>query len=377
MTKILFVAGDIGGARSLIPIMELCERKSLPFMLFDNGPIVNESPERWYKFLCPSELNNNAIADLYMNNDIGVLVFASSVKDSTALFSAREAKKRGVPVVHVLDNWTGYRKRLEMDGLSTFIPDVYTVIDELAFDGAVRDDIHESILQITGQPALGSLLQEYNLWYQENELIKKRDHLGFDPKKILIAFVSEPVEKDQGSSLSSTQYRGYTEKIVLQLFCNALMPYKDQITVGILPHPREDLPEILKTWDKYRGPLEGGLLRLEKGREGVFLADGIAGMASILLYEAWLFGKPVISLQPGLREKSLRMLERRQGVTFVDQYENVTDHVSSWVATVKLWGPINLRPEVNVHANAAMNICEITEIFLKARNRKVSGDNNS
>jgi len=373
--KVLFAAGDIGGARSLIPIMALCERKSLPFMVFDNGPIVIESPEHWNKFLCYSELDINAIADLYRKNNIGVLVFASSVKDSTALFLAREAKKRGIPVVHVLDNWTGYRERLEMDGLSTFIPNVYTVIDDLAFDGAVVDDIDGSILQITGQPALASVLQEYNLWRQEKGFLKEREYFGFNPKKILIAFVSEPAEKDQGSSLSFPQYRGYTEKIVLQLLCEALMPCKDQITVGIMPHPREDLSKILKIWDKYRGPLDGGLLRLAKPREGIFLADGIAGMASILLYEAWLLGKPVISLQPGLRVESLRMLEKRQGVTFVDQYENFSDHVSSWVPTLELGGQINLRPEVAVHANAAINICEIIETFLKARNRKVSGDN--
>ena len=361
--KAMFASGDVGGARALLPVMELCEKKTLPFLMFEHGHIVSEAPKRWEKVSFGDELDLATVKSLFKRNDIGVLMFASSVKDVIPLTLARRVRELNIPVIHVLDNWSGYRRRMEMDGLPPLVPDVYTAMDDLALEEAIKEGIDESILKITGQPALASLSREYYS-RQKLKIRNERKRLGFDPDKVMIVFVSEPVENDQGASPSSPEFRGYTEKIVLRLFCEALQPNAGEIEIGLLPHPREDVDSFLNHWNECCGSLKGSLFRFGTGRESLFWADAVAGMASILLYEAWLLGKSVISLQPGLRHKQLRMLQKRSGVVFIDLYEGITTSLASWAKAIKRDNWTVLRPEAQLHEKAPENIFRLAEKFL-------------
>lgn len=353
--NVMFASGDVGGARALLPVMKLCEKHSLPFIMLEHGHIVSESPNRWRRILPDRVIGQMAVKNLFKKNKIGAVVFASSVKDTTALNLARHAKGIDAPVIHVLDSWSGYRKRMETDGLPAFVPDIYTAPDNFALEEAVKDGIEERILRITGQPALASLYEEY-IFHKGLDALEKRKKLGFDPSKTLILFISEPVEHDQGSSAESPQYRGYTEKIVLRLFCQRLQAFSDRIEIGLLPHPREDRKELLGIWNHCRGALQGKILSCGKGRESLFLGGGFAGMASILLYEAWLLGKPVISLQPGLRLRPLRMLEARDGVVFIDSYQAMDSLLNEWVSKIRTVNDEIPRPELQMYKKAPDNV---------------------
>jgi hypothetical protein len=369
--NVLFASGDVGGARALLPVMALCEKKSLPFVMLEHGHIVSEAPGRWKKISPGDQPDATAVESAFKRNNIGVLVFTSSVKDILPLTLARRARELDIPVVHVLDNWTGYRRRMEKDGLAAFMPDVYTVPDDRAFEEAVMEGIDRSTVRITGQPALASLCPEYSSWKGRDGETERR-RLGIDPAKSLVVFVSEPAEDDQGASPESPQFRGYTEKTVLPLFCKALQPHADAIEMGILPHPREDRDRLAALWERCRGPLTGTLLHLDTGREGLFLADAVAGMASLLLYEAWLLGRPVISLQPGLRQTQLRMLQKRRDVVFVDSHEGIVPSVASWVATIQAGKGDILRPEARLHEKAPENVFRFVKELLDRKSlRKV------
>ena len=329
---ILFAAGDVGGARALLPVMQICADQGLPFVLLAHGHLVQEAPAPWPRvhFCCAN--NDTAVQDFLRNHDIDRLVFASSVHDTLPLSIARCAKQLGIQVMHVLDNWTGYRRRLEMDGLPALVPDVYTVMDACALQAALQDGVEASVLEVTGQPALASLADELRTFstLSTDELLQRRKRLGFAQQKILLVFVSEPVAQDQGVSPTAPHYRGYTEKDVLQLFCRHLQPLADRIELALLPHPRENRQALSGLWRHCRGGLQGGVISGISSREAVWLADGVAGMASILLYEAWLLGKPVISLQPDLRQDTLRMLQQRQGVVFVETYTEAAKAIGRW-----------------------------------------------
>jgi hypothetical protein len=327
---VLFAAGDVGGARALLPVIQVCAGRGLPFVLLAHGHLVQEAPESWPRVYFYDDNNGGARQDFLQGHGIEQFVFASSVHDTLPLSMARCAKKLGIQVMHVLDNWTGYRRRLEMDGFPALVPDVYTVMDECALRAAIRDGIEASILEVTGQPALASLGDEYMALSTE-ELLARRKSLGLDQKRLLLVFVSEPVAQDQGTSSAAPHYRGYTEQDVLRLYCRHLQPYAEQVEIALLPHPRQNRHALSGLWRQWRGSLQGGVLTGVSGREAVWLADGVAGMASILLYEAWLLGKSVISLQPGLRQEALRMLQQRQGVVFVDAYAEAEQAIAKWL----------------------------------------------
>jgi hypothetical protein len=357
---ILFVAGDVGGARALLPVMQVCADTGRPFMLLAHGHLVQEAPESWPRVSFCCDNHDGAMQDFLQGHDIDRLVFASSVHDTLPLSIARCAKQLGIQVIHVLDNWTGYRHRLEMDGFPALAPDVYTVMDECALQAAIRDGIDASVLEVTGQPALASLADEY-MALSTDELLKKRKSLGCEQQRLLLVFISEPVAQDQGTSPAAPYYRGYTEKDVLQLYCHHLQPCADQVEIALLPHPRQNHHALSRLWWHCRGVLRGGVITGISGREAVCLADGIAGMASILLYEAWLLGKPVISLQPDLRQDALRMLQERQGVVFVDAYEGAEKAVGRWLEALQPGRKHTLHGDLALHRAAPEKIMTILE----------------
>jgi hypothetical protein len=126
--------------------------------------------------------------------------------------------------------------------------------------------------------------------------------------------------------------------------------------MALLPHPRQNCQTLCGLWQHCRGALQGGVVTGLSSREAVWLADGVAGMASILLYEAWLLGKPVISLQPGLRQNALRMLQERQGVVFVDAYAGAGKAVRQWGEALQPGRKHTPHAHLDLHRAAAAKI---------------------
>jgi hypothetical protein len=358
----LFASGDVGGARAILPIIERCYNEGMGIVFSDNGHLGKEAPDYWLKVASEALASKAFIETFVHHNDIQVFIFASSLKDSAALTLARQIKELHRPVIHVLDNWTSYRSRMETDGLPVFIPDHYAVMDEMAYRAAIEEGLDESTLVITGQPALANLAVEFAQWQTKGrELL---NYNGFDPGKKLISFISEPVEHDQGNTPETPGYRGYTEKEVIRRFCEILQPFSEDIQIAILPHPREEPAALAELWNENKGELFGKILNLDKGRYGVFISDGVAGMGSLLMYEAWLLGKPVISIQPGLRISSLRMLQYRQDVVFADSYSRVSELLSKWVGGVIRGQKFHLRPDLSLHENAPDILCNLIKSYI-------------
>lgn len=315
--NLLFASGDIGGARAIIPIMKNCIKKNHKFFFVPNGHILKEAESSWDKASISNDTSEDKIAHFLSISNIGCLIFASSVKDDLALRVASLCGKLGIPTVHILDNWTSYRERLVLDNGELCLPDVYAVMDELAYHDAINAGIDSKMLLITGHPALNSLNQDLSLARKSLSREDRLMNLGLPIDKKVILFISEPVEKDNGHN------RGYTEKTSLEILCRCCQSESTKIQVLVLPHPREDRGAVEISWSMYRGKLDGAVVGFDKGRSALCLADGVAGMASLLLYEAWLVGVPVASIQPNLKLAPLEMLSKRDGVQFIDSYDKV------------------------------------------------------
>lgn len=348
MRRILFAAGDVGGARALLPVMAACENRGLSPVVLAHGHVLLELPP--HRATVPPPVGPEAAAALFSGGGICALIFASSMHDTVPLALARQARASGIPVVHVLDNWSNYRRRLEHDGLPMLVPDLYTVMDEVAREGAMDDGIPAEILRITGQPALASLAGVVAT------LSAGRRERG--PLRLL--FVSEPAEADQGAGPESPWFRGYTEKTVLRDLCCALQSHADRVVLTLLPHPREDRQALERCWREVRGRLSGEIIQGECGRRRVLAAEGVIGMASILLYEAWLAGKPVFSLQPDVRRESLKVLSRRADICFVDAGEEIADALESWLPLLRRRNNLP-QPDLARHQGAAGEICTLLE----------------
>ncbi len=357
--SILAIANGPGGARAVMPVLEYLSGKSIPFTIVDDGFLTEESPKDWNRTRAILG-GENSIEELFDDKKIELLFFATSTLDTFTLQVVKLAKKYSITCVHLLDSWMNYKKRL-MSGGEVLLPNLYLVMDDLAYEGACFEGLPEIVLKIAGQPALARLNEEY---------LQAKPWKTGDGKKQLV-FISEPAEADQGAGVESPQYRGYTEKTVLKEFCNRLNGSSGEYTIGIVPHPRENREELLDCWQTYRDTLEGGLLEMS-GREAIFAAGGVAGMASILLYEAWLINKPVISLQPGLCKKELDFMHKREGVLWVTNHNEFGSSIDEWLGQVaSLRENVAIREGLKFHQQAPANIGEILIDCLSIKERVI------
>ena len=349
-------AGDPGGAAAVLPVARVLAARGGRPMILDHGALGRNAAPELPRLPPPAE--GAALADWLAERGISVVCFGTSLADHLPLALARAGRAQGLPVVCVLDNWMNYRARLTMDGGPELVPDRYAVMDDKALGEAVADGVPEACLLVTGHPGLANLADEITsadgAWRQQ-----LRQQIGMGQGgRALVAFIGEPAALDQGRSAQSPTWRGYTEYEVLPLLCRELQAEAERLDLVIVPHPRDDLGAVEALWQGSRGRLAGGLAPAGlTGRQLVLAADRVAGMASILLYESWLQGKPTLSLQPGLIRDSLKSVATRPGIVFVDRDEAASDGIRIWLRTE----PQGLRPDIDRHRQAPTVLADLLQ----------------
>jgi len=353
---LLFAASEIGSWHALAPVAHSCVQSGMTVLLSQRGAAETATVGIGAALLPCGETPAQIDAFLLQHN-VQAVVFSSNVSDPQPLSIARRASQKGLPTLHVLDYWNGYAQRLRLDGLPQFQPDIYAVPDKLAQTAALGEGIAGKTLRVTGQPAFADTFTAVAPNDQDKRAQKKA--AGCDPDLPLMLFVSEPVTQDQGSDPTSPGYRGYTERDVIRLILSILRPLAGRLQLAALPHPREDGTMLCAQLEQGKGALATCLIRLARGRDALALADGVAGMASTLLYEAWLHGLPVASIQPGLQVSSLATLRQRQGVLFLDQHEGLQTALTAWSEGLGCGPRPRVRPEAALHSRAVDSLRDI------------------
>ncbi len=359
------ISGDVGGARAMVPVItELLNRK-IKVTLIKHGwleknldIIEKDSPN--LKIIS----NEKIKVTKYLKKDsIGLFFFTPSKKDILPISFARDAKSNNIPVFYLLDSALRIKKRLNHDNKELFLPKIYALQDQDALEHAIKEGIPKEILKVTGQPALGELANDFNNWSEKNtkEVYLKNK---IDEKKKLIIFVSENVEKDHGFN------RGYHENIIIPMLCKSLEKFSDKIHLGILPHPSEDPIKLLEQFKKNCVNLSFSKMNKNcTSRQSIMASDGVSGMASILLYESWLIGKNVISLQPGLVDSDYLYLKKKENLKFVSKSDEFDDKVVSWFEEIQSNKNTNElmgknKEELKGHSEASILISDLIQDIL-------------
>ncbi|HBC87161.1 MAG TPA: hypothetical protein DCZ94_09425 [Lentisphaeria bacterium] len=356
-TEIIAAGGDIGGAMALLPVLRELDRRKIGFSLVDHGIISGKSGSGW------ETITEEESFSCFESGKAGVLIFTTSVKDDFPLKLARFARGHGSKVFSLLDNWMNYRYRMEIDAGGFFQPDMFFVMDEYARQESIKDGFDEKTVVVTGQPAIAGLKDEYAAWLSKGEVIFR------DSSKINMVFISEPVEQDNGKSAADNpNFRGYTEKTALKALFESLEGLAGKYSLSIIPHPREDKLQLESFINEFSGGSDIRMGSGISGRNAVFSADIVIGMASILLYEAWLIGKPVASLQPCLRRPHLRFLNQ-EGILFLDvELPKINNILKKWLQNFKKTGfPSEIRGEAELHSHSADYIADILSNHLNRR----------
>ncbi|MEM8878151.1 MAG: hypothetical protein AAGD23_09820 [Pseudomonadota bacterium] len=365
--RVMFAAGDVGGARALLPVARLACQRGHTVLAMAHGVLRQEGDEAW-SWVPPGRFPQA--------ENLDAMFYATSVADWTAFRFAQHARAQGVPLIHVLDNWSNYANRLLGPDSHRLVPDVYAVMDDLAAREAIASGVPADSVIVTGHPGLTKLRHERHTVLEGATSTEEDGSVGSQQH---IMFVSEPALKDSGQA-GRQGSRGYDEIVVshLLLRCLSLAHRPDQplARLSVVPHPREDRNGVEVRWTELASQytettgsmLDWQLTPPDQVRETLHGANVIVGMTSILLYEAWLLGKHAVSVQPNLQNDELRALAERDGLVFCDSEDAAIRTLPS-VLSHFAQRELAPRPDLRLHEQASTTLLALAERCSGIHNR--------
>ena len=324
--RILFFACDPGGANTVLPLVAPLRERGHEVRLFGKGVAMGRFREAGYDPLpIDSELPDPDLAGVqrFLQRERPAFVCTgTSAEDATEKFLWKAADSLGIRSFAILDQWINYGIRFSPWGVSRcaayeaapehpFLPTRIIVMDDFARDEMVSAGIAgPGRILALGQPYFETLLRRRDLLPAVSQL---RESLGVD-EEFVVTFVSEPLSQDYGEDPEVGTFWGFSERTIFRSFRTALLAaaqrQRKKTRLLIKRHPREsadsfaDLlqgsPWVTVCADFFADPMET-----------IHISDLVCGMSSMMLIEAAIVGRPILSMLVGLRRESPFVLDRR------------------------------------------------------------------
>ena len=319
--NILFNFQQMGGANALLPLIEHLE-KTNNILITGRSLVCDNLAARNIPVKRHGELKSNGFYRISLSKCFNKFKPDILITDTIDLNRAPEsivcrslwscAKKESIPSVAYVDCWWGYDKRFLFPGeLSPpAMPDGIAVIDEMARTDMINAGYDPIKITALGNPWFETLCK-MNKNISDTPALRKE--LNLLPDNFIILFVSQPLEK----TFNGNKTYGFTEKNTLSALLESLnkLPQatRKAITLVILLHPEEDDSISKSVIIKANIDLD---IRIKKNNQHklVRASNLVTGMFSMLLAEAVLLQRPVISIQLHLKKEEI-LITNKIGAT--------------------------------------------------------------
>jgi len=320
--KIVAFAREAGGASAIAPVCNAIIKEGWVLLLLGKDYGLDIFKKNGLPCIDFPSFNMETLRALILNSfgEMPDLIFTSATSlphlDMTEKYLWKWGKENGIKTIGVLDQWQNYALRFSgptpNDRLA-YIPDYIFVMDELAKREMISEGIPEDKIIITGQPAFEEAMKMYNLLLKDVSGIKER----FKIKNFfIITFVSEALKKDFGNTL------GYEEITtlgflgdVLDKLCNKHKGINIHLIVKLHPeNKKEEFGWIFSRWSSF----SKSIIKKElTPHETIMVSDVIVGMTSVMLIEAIVMDKPVVSLQLNSLKESQLAATKAGAIPFI------------------------------------------------------------
>lgn len=294
--RVLFFSCEAGGAEVLAPVVRLLTaRPDFDAVVACYGHAQDRFARRGINTIAiePVERNDHSLLTLVEPDLLITSATSLPSEDMSEKFLWRHARRRGVPSIAFLDQWQNYGARFSGPHEAEFLafqPDYINCINLLGFEEMKAIGFASDRLLMLGHPYLDNLAADSATI--DADAIRTRLGIGRTNKVAL--FISEPINEYCGLA------RGYDQYTVLTDF----LAYYDQQPMApailLKLHPKDDSSRYRELIERFRRVDIHLLDRAFTPLECILAADRVFGMSSIMLLEAFILDKPVVSLQPGL-----------------------------------------------------------------------------
>ncbi len=312
--SILFFSCEPGGAEMLIPVIELVKtatRHKAIVLGYGYGGERFARKGIEYIEIDKVEKNDSSLFDIYKPDFLVTSATSFPERDMSEKYLWHNAKAASIPTLAFVDQWQNYAIRfsgVEPGERLAYQPDYINCIDEVGKKEMIKEGFDLSRLVELGHPYLSGI--KYAAESVDGDAIRAR--IGIPGQGSISLFVSEAIAEHYGST------RGYDQYDALNLFFAIIRDNEVDVYPLVKLHPKDDV-------EKFRA-----ILRANKelaptvvsdeltSVECLAIADRVFGMTSIMLIEAYILEKHVVSLQPGLAVEDPFVLSRYGYVERID-----------------------------------------------------------
>lgn len=288
--KIMFFANDPGGANAINPLIELL-KKNHEVLVFAQLSALQIMKCNEY---------NNELREIMPD----VLITGTSAKNLNERYLWQEAKKLGIKTIAFVEYWGNYGIRFsdvsvlnaqDFTGVCNMLPDYIIVPDEFAKSEAIKEGVPEELIYPLGNP---HFIDVFNKVQTANNIRSK----FVDKDEFLITYASQPFIEDCGKGEE------------LNILDDILSLTDRKLLVKV--HPKESLQKF----EKYKSRI---ILDKTTPMEDILKAsDLIISINSIVLLEALIAGKPIISYQKNEQDENKFILTRFGYLPFINNKED-------------------------------------------------------
>ncbi len=217
----------------------------------------------------------------------------------TERYLIEAAHRLEIRSIAVLDEWYNYKLRFQDENgvIGKYLPNMICLQDELSKKFAMEEGLPETVLRITGSPALAGVYERAKNFVTNPppipEMLKKK---GDRP---VLLFLSEGLSKTHGETPDSKgtygTYLGFQEKIVRADIAELAGQSGKEILVLEKLHPSEEIRDAPQTGSTIEWHVIPGTENVEPY---LWHADILIGMFSKSLLESAVMGQKPISYQP-------------------------------------------------------------------------------
>ncbi len=276
--KIIFAAQDAGGFDALLPVFQLIKKKrNYKVFLFLAGKSRKTAESLKIKYINADNFSIQDVEKIIEKEHPNLIFTATSFGFSIEKRFILSAKKKNVLAISIVDFWSNCKIRFG-DNLE-YLPNYILAVDEKMKKEMITEGISESRIFITGNPR-----------FDRFSNIK-----GSKGNNDTTVFYSQPFSELSDKRLNEIE--------IFKDIVKALEKIYPQKEIIVKFHPAENnknkFGEIIKNTDLK--------IKIEKKLETYDLnkkAGLIMGINSMVLFDAALMGKKVLSYQPGEKKEN-------------------------------------------------------------------------
>jgi len=313
---VLVFSCEPGGAEVLIPVVRLLAQTGsyrVIVLAYGLGLERFRNKGTACREIEPIERNDPALFQRYKPDLVITSATSLPERDMSEKYLWQTARQHAVKTLAFIDQWQNYAVRFsgpsEGERLA-YLPDYINCIDELGRKEMIAEGFRDQGLLTLGHPYLSGVPALY-------AGIKSEMAANFqaaDDCRNTLLFVSEPIKEHFAGS------RGYDQYQSLDLLLSNVLAFRKSAKVIIKLHPKDDLANYQQVAGRYKA-LDIRFIRNElSSLECLALTELVFGMSSIMLIEAFILGKTVVSIQPHLIVDDPLLLSRHNMVARIKDY---------------------------------------------------------